>query len=129
MRPTPETVLRRVRAVIGTTGNEHATPVVARLILRRVLFDGGPVPAWRRQAACAGMDTAAFYPAAGDHQAVEAAKRVCSGCPVRTECLADVLAWEPASCRHGIAGGLTATGRDRVVASRRHDQQSGGVAA
>lgn len=129
MRTTPETVLRRVRAVIGTKGNEHANPVVARLVLRRVLFDGGPVPAWRREAACAGMDAAVFYPPPGDYRPVEVAKRICRGCPVRAECLTDVLGWEASGRRHGIVGGLSAADRDRLVASRRREQQSGGAVA
>jgi hypothetical protein len=129
MATTPETVLRRVRALIGTTGNEKASAVVARLVLRRVLFDGGSTPAWHRQAACADMPAEAFYPLPGDHHGIEAAKRVCRGCPVRAECLADALGWEATSRRHGIAGGLTPAGRDRLVAARRSAQQSGGAAA
>lgn len=129
MRTTPETVLRRVRAVIGTRGNEYASPALGRLVLRRVLFDGGPVPAWRREAACADMDAAVFYPPSGDYRPVEVAKRVCRGCPVRAECLADALGWEASGRRHGIVGGLTATDRDCLVASRRREQQSGGAVA
>jgi hypothetical protein len=129
MRATPEQVLRRVRAVIGTKGNESAGPVVAQLVLRRVLFGGEPEPAWRNQAACAGMPAEAFYPASGDHEATEVAKRVCRGCPVRAECLADALGWEASGRRHGIVGGLSARQRDQLATLRRREQQIGGVAA
>lgn len=129
MPATPEQVLRRVRAVIGTKGNESAGPAVAQLVLRRVLFDGNRVPDWRSAAACNGMPAEAFYPAAGDHETTEAAKRVCRGCPVRAECLADALGWEASGRRHGIVGGLSARQRDQLATLRRRDQERGGVAA
>jgi hypothetical protein len=117
-----------MRAVIGTAGNERSNPAVARLLLRRLLFHGGPVPDWHAEAACAGLPVEVFYPASGDHSMVRAAIRVCRGCPVRAACLADALAWEPASRRHGIVGGLTAHGRRRLATSLR-EQHGGGAAA
>lgn len=128
MRATPERVLRRVRGLIGTSGNEVSTAMVARLVLRRVLFDGEAVPAWRRHAACAGMPAEGFYPGPGDHEAIAAARRVCRGCPVRSECLADALAWEACGRRHGIVGGLSARQREQLVAGRRQEQAAGGGA-
>jgi hypothetical protein len=58
---------------------------------------------------------------------MRAALTVCAGCPVRAVCLADALAWEPASRRHGIVGGLTAAGRHRLAATLQ--TQRGGAAA
>jgi WhiB family redox-sensing transcriptional regulator len=125
MRATPEKVLRRVRGVIGTTGNETSSAVVARLVLRRLLFDGEPAPMWRNEAACTGLAPDVFYPPPGQ---ADAAKRVCRGCPVRTPCLVDVLGWESSGRRHGVVGGLTPTERDRLVAGYRREA-NGGTAA
>ena len=127
---TAEQVLVRVRRVVGTAGNERSTPVVAQWVLRRVLFDGNPVPAWRQQAACAQVSPELFEPEPGPEWAawVEAAKRVCQGCPVRPDCLADAMGWEATGRRHGILAGLTPAQRDRF-ARRRWREQQGGAAA
>lgn len=125
MRATPERVLRRVRGVIGTTGNERSSAVVARLVLRRLLFDGDPTPAWRNEAACAGLAPEVFYPPPGQ---AEAAKRVCRGCAVRAECLRDVLGWESTGRRHGVVGGLTPTERDRLVSAYGREADGGAAA-
>ncbi len=109
-----EPVMRRVRAVVGTAGNETFDAPGARLVLRAVLFDGDGPPEWHRAAACADTDPGLFHPAPNDLLAVAAAKRVCRACPVRTACLADAMAWEPPGLRHGIAGGLTPTERRRL---------------
>lgn len=122
----PEPVLRRVRGVVGTAGVESLAPDGARLVIRSLLFDGDRVPEWHRAAACAGLDTDAFFPAAGADAAlqVQAAKRVCRGCPVRAACLADVMSWEQPSRRHGVAGGLSPAERHRLHRAQ-HDQASG----
>ena len=83
---------------------------------------------WRSDAACLGIaDPDLFFPTAETgplHDAqVAAAKAVCAGCPVVTECLAEALARIP----DGIAGGLTADerralrrrGRTAVTSARR----------
>lgn len=41
-----------------------------------------PRPAWQRQAACRGEDTAAFFPGRGARTDAEKAKAVCAQCPV-----------------------------------------------
>lgn len=117
----PEEVLRRVREVIGTAGSEQAHAAIARVVLGALLFDGGPVPGWREEAACAAGTSAEFYPGKGDQAAAAAAKRVCARCPVQAECLADVLAWEPCSgYRHGVAGGLTPRERTGLMGAGGH---------
>jgi len=121
MGVTPEKVLRRVGGVIGTTGNERANTATTRLVLRAVLFDNQPVPAWRGQAACVEIGAEVFYPEPSQAADAVAAKRICAGCPVRAACLADVLGWETTGRRYGVVGGLTPTERTRLVADRRRD--------
>lgn len=61
---------------------------------------------WRERAVCRGTNPALFYdphPAA-----IDAAKRVCAGCPVRQPCAAHALA---AGEEFGVWGGLAAADR------------------
>jgi WhiB family transcriptional regulator, redox-sensing transcriptional regulator len=64
-------------------------------------------PEWRERADCLGTDPEAFFPADGER--ATPAKRICSGCEVRDECLADALEVEAAhpSHRYGVWGGLS----------------------
>ncbi|MFR9796166.1 WhiB family transcriptional regulator [Streptomyces sp. MS06] len=71
---------------------------------------------WREQAACAGHNTSRWYPAGGT--ATAAALAICAGCPVRAECLHEALRLEPRDGRFGVWGGLTATERRQLQASR-----------
>jgi WhiB family transcriptional regulator, redox-sensing transcriptional regulator len=77
---------------------------------------------WRERAACGAADPEVFFPV-GDEPAapvrVLAAQRVCAGCPVRRECLADVMAWEDPARRWGVVGGLSATQRCELFDTRR----------
>ena len=41
---------------------------------------------WRHQAACRGMDPNVFFPTRGGIDTLGAAKAVCAGCPVSTQC-------------------------------------------
>ena len=73
---------------------------------------------WLDEVACHSVDPEVFYPKNG-HPGK--AKRVCSGCPVRLECLARALVEEAEfeenperfdrNYRHGVRGGLTARER------------------
>ncbi|MFB9626858.1 WhiB family transcriptional regulator [Nonomuraea helvata] len=65
--------------------------------------------AWWGLAACVGMDPALFYPPQGG--SVREAKRICTSCPVRTECLAYGLAYGEI---YGIWGGTTEDERRRM---------------
>src|SRR6185437_8870265 len=47
-------------------------------------------PAWHREAACRNEPTETFWPARGGSYA--RARRICAGCPVRSECLAVAMA-------------------------------------
>lgn len=65
------------------------------------------IPDWTERAACRGLDPELFYPVGSSGPAVEqvdAAKAVCAGCPVRTECLDWALRTGEA---HGVWGGTT----------------------
>ncbi|MFJ4428867.1 WhiB family transcriptional regulator [Streptomyces bobili] len=71
---------------------------------------------WMGRAACAdrSIDPLIFYPPIGGHasdQLSRAAKRICSGCPVRQECLHTALIQEES---HGVWGGLSARERERI---------------
>lgn len=46
---------------------------------------------WRHDAACRGMGPDVFFPARGQNSKVAAAKKICDGCPVSAECLADAM--------------------------------------
>ena len=69
---------------------------------------------WRLDALCAETDPEAFFPEKGG--STREAKRVCTGCDVRAECLEYALANDE---RFGIWGGLSERERRRVRLSRR----------
>src|SRR5690606_28769714 len=72
-------------------------------------------PAWHAQAACAGTPAEWWFPTAGDAEAIDKARAVCAGCPVRQACLDHALAAEP---RYGVWAGTTVGERQRLRARR-----------
>jgi WhiB family redox-sensing transcriptional regulator len=72
--------------------------------------DGG----WRLDALCAETDPESFFPEKGG--STREAKRVCTGCEVRAECLEFALANDE---RFGIWGGLSERERRRLRLMRR----------
>ena len=78
----------------------------------------GGRPEWRDHAACRGMTTSMFYPAAHDMAAVVAAKAVCARCPVTRECLDAAMAVAAYDDRWGVFGGLSAKQRQRLRGRR-----------
>ena len=64
---------------------------------------------WQERALCAQTDPEAFFPEKGG--STREAKRICSGCEVRAECLTYALAHDE---RFGIWGGLSERERRRV---------------
>jgi WhiB family redox-sensing transcriptional regulator len=64
---------------------------------------------WQEQALCAQTDPEAFFPEKGG--STREAKRVCTGCEVRAECLEYALAHDE---RFGIWGGLSERERRRL---------------
>ncbi len=69
---------------------------------------------WQERALCAQTDPEAFFPEKGG--STREAKRICTGCEVRAECLEYALAHDE---RFGIWGGLSE--RER----RRHKRRAG----
>jgi WhiB family transcriptional regulator, redox-sensing transcriptional regulator len=67
----------------------------------------GEIPAWYDFAACQFIGTGIFYPPKSE--SVRAAKTVCAGCPVRTQCsgYAIALEWNTPDCIHGVWGGMS----------------------
>lgn len=74
---------------------------------------GGPeddgLMGWQERALCAQTDPEAFFPEKGG--STREAKKVCSGCEVRTECLEYALANDE---RFGIWGGLSERERRKL---------------
>jgi WhiB family redox-sensing transcriptional regulator len=125
MSATAETVRRRVRGVLGSAGLERLDPGGARLVVGKVLFDGHGIPDWHHHAACQAHDPELFFADPSDTQRIQTAKRICTGCPVRSACLADAMAWEQPSSRYGVVGGLSAQER-RQLHRTRESAKSGG---
>jgi WhiB family redox-sensing transcriptional regulator len=73
---------------------------------------------WMIHAECRGMATATFF--SDDHAGCEAqesaARRICSGCSVRAECLDYAI---EAPMDYGVWGGLTWAERRRLAQARR----------
>ncbi|WP_246281676.1 WhiB family transcriptional regulator [Fodinicola acaciae] len=67
------------------------------------------VPEWQDRALCAQTDPEAFFPEKGG--STREAKRICTGCEVRAECLEYALAHDE---RFGIWGGLSERERRRL---------------
>lgn len=64
---------------------------------------------WQEQALCAQTDPEAFFPEKGG--STREAKRICSVCPVRAQCLAYALENDE---RFGIWGGMSERERRRL---------------
>jgi WhiB family transcriptional regulator, redox-sensing transcriptional regulator len=71
--------------------------------------DEGEEQDWQERALCAQTDPEAFFPEKGG--STREAKRICSGCDVRAECLDYALAHDE---RFGIWGGLSERERRRL---------------
>lgn len=77
-----------------------------------ILLPAPPAGDWRERANCQGTDGDVFFPEKGGSN--REAKRICSRCDVRTECLENALATDE---RYGILGGLSE--RERRALKRR----------
>ncbi len=97
-----------------------------RRLLAELGFTGPGMAGWREQGACLATDPELFYPV-GDGIAVaaqtEQARQVCAGCPVRVQCLADVMTSEDPALRWGVVGGLSAKERAELFAQHRKPQR------
>ncbi|NKS56215.1 WhiB family transcriptional regulator [Rhodococcus hoagii] len=65
---------------------------------------------------CSQTDPDAFYPDKGESSTP--AQKICTGCPVRTECLEYALERDE---RYGVWGGLTPRGRKSLLRTRARD--------
>ena len=95
-----------VQAELG----EGATGVLAPADVVAAMVD--PVEAelsWQERALCAQTDPESFFPEKGG--STREAKKVCTGCEVRAECLEYALAHDE---RFGIWGGLSERERRRL---------------
>jgi WhiB family transcriptional regulator, redox-sensing transcriptional regulator len=72
-----------------------------------------PPAGWQHRAACLGEDPDLSFPLAAEDPSAARAKRVCSGCEVRGDCLRFALA----AGEHGVWGGTTDDER-RTAAQR-----------
>jgi WhiB family transcriptional regulator, redox-sensing transcriptional regulator len=92
--------------------SDARTPVAAPTSNVLSLFgtpdDDGPM-GWQERALCAQTDPEAFFPEKGG--STREAKKVCSGCDVRAECLDYALANDE---RFGIWGGLSERERRKL---------------
>lgn len=74
--------------------------------------NGKPIGNWIALGACSDADPEIFFPEGsfgrGGVQLTIEAKRICNGCPVRTECLEYAL---EAEIDHGLWGGMTPSDR------------------
>ena len=91
----------------------HAAEPIAVDLLREPyaepLDEPAEEPEWQERALCAQTDPEAFFPEKGG--STREAKRICSGCDVRAECLDYALAHDE---RFGIWGGLSERERRRL---------------
>lgn len=79
------------------------------VVIEGGLAEGAEEPEWQERALCAQTDPEAFFPEKGG--STREAKRICSGCDVRAECLDYALAHDE---RFGIWGGLSERERRRL---------------
>ena len=95
----------------GPFPTDHATaptPVAPVLPIFGTPTDDG-LMGWQERALCAQTDPEAFFPEKGG--STREAKRVCTGCDVRAECLEYALAKDE---RFGIWGGLSERERRKL---------------
>ena len=83
--------------------------VLEPFILVRGGADEEDEEGWQERALCAQTDPEAFFPEKGG--STREAKRICSGCDVRAECLDYALAHDE---RFGIWGGLSERERRKL---------------
>ena len=69
---------------------------------------------WMLDAKCRGVDPSEFFPS--DGSGVDRAQRVCTGCPVQTDCLNYALDHR---IEHGVWGGASERERRRILRARR----------
>jgi len=110
----------RVNVIVGAAGHSEqddgAGPERSDLLPRvdafemlEIIDDADEEQEWQDRALCAETDPEAFFPEKGG--STREAKRICSGCEVRAQCLEYALAHDE---RFGIWGGLSERERRRL---------------
>lgn len=94
--------LTLVETTMGEPSGSYEEPFV-------LVDDDAEEQDWQERALCAQTDPEAFFPEKGG--STREAKRICSGCEVRAECLDYALAHDE---RFGIWGGLSERERRRL---------------
>ena len=79
------------------------------LTLSDVMWE--PNTDWRKDAACAGVESDVFFPSLDDEVVSEKAKEICATCPAQEACLQYSLSTNQAA---GVWGGLDASERRRL---------------
>jgi WhiB family transcriptional regulator, redox-sensing transcriptional regulator len=92
---------------------EDWSPDLSWTVLMRLLWGRGRRPEWQTEASCRDRDPGLWD---GGRHTSERARAICGGCPVRWECLADVIGWETKTATRaanpfGVAGAMTASER------------------
>ena len=110
----------QVNVIVGAAGHSEQDdgaepersdllPLVGAFDELTALDDEPEHEEWQDRALCAETDPEAFFPEKGG--STREAKRICSGCEVRSECLEYALAHDE---RFGIWGGLSERERRRL---------------
>jgi WhiB family transcriptional regulator, redox-sensing transcriptional regulator len=110
----------QVNVIVGAAGHSEqdggadpersdSLPVMEAFEELRLLDDESEQEDWQDRALCAETDPEAFFPEKGG--STREAKRICSGCEVRAQCLEYALAHDE---RFGIWGGLSERERRRL---------------
>jgi WhiB family redox-sensing transcriptional regulator len=86
----------------------HVDPILLNLLGGDYSGDNNPL-SWQRDALCSQTDPEAFFPEKGG--STRDAKRICSGCDVRQQCLDYALKNDE---RFGIWGGLSERERRKL---------------
>ena len=94
---------------LAERGDTTATATVAEFDALAELFEMEEEQEWQERALCAQTDPEAFFPEKGG--STREAKRICSGCEVRSECLEYALQHDE---RFGIWGGLSERERRKL---------------
>ena len=92
------------RFTLGQLASRIATATLAEQGVK-----GAEVQSWQERALCAETDPEAFFPEKGG--STREAKKICTGCEVKAECLEYALANDE---RFGIWGGLSERERRRL---------------
>jgi Transcription factor WhiB len=109
----------RVRQVLGPLRTAHRNTTTSDRTEPALVVEDDGRQAWLDQAACRGHDPERFFPESGEHTKAAEAKAICSGCPVRDQCLElAVKAAGGLDHDHGVFGGTLPAERSQLRGAR-----------